>query len=400
MSKASVLARLLGLDSNFTAGDVPGLSAVATSGSASDLTTGSLAYARLPNSGFELGGRNRIINGDMRIDQRNAGASVTTSVLQQITYTVDRWAYYNDVVSKRTIQQSSIAPPGFSSSLLVTVVGTDTTGPQQFIRQSIEGLNVADLGWGSANAQPLVLSFWVRSSVTGQHGGTIQNNVPNRSYPFSYTINSANTWEYKTVTIPGDTSGTWQTNNAIGIAVMFEHGVGYLKSAAGAWVGANATSSTGSVNLCATNGATWYITGVQLEKGTVATPFEFRPYGAELALCQRYLPTILGNGTTNNFAGTGFYTNSSTSVLLTYNFPVQSRVPPTGLALGSTASFTVINPAVVNAFGVSSPAFQSAGNTFAIIGGTTTSGAANTPLNWLIYGGANNSNAYFTGCEL
>jgi hypothetical protein len=248
----------------------------------------------LGNSGAELGMRNRIINGAMMIDQRNAGASVTTSVLQSSTYTVDRWCYYNDVVSKRTIQQSSDAPAGFSKSLLVTVIATDTTGPQQYLRQSIEGLNMADLNWGTANAASVTLSFWVKSSVTGQMGGSIQNNGNNRSFPFAYTINSANTWEYKTVVVAGDTTGTWLATNGVGAHILFEHGVGYQKSAAGTWVAANTTSSTGSVNLCATNGATWYITGVQLEKGSNASPFEFRPYGTELALCQRYCATCGG----------------------------------------------------------------------------------------------------------
>ena len=236
--------------------------------------------------------KNRIINGAMTIDQRNAGASVTTSSLQTTVYTVDRWNYYNDVVSKRTIQQSSVAPPGFRSSLKVTVIATDTVGPQQFIRQVIEGYNIADLNWGTANAQPVVLSFWVRSSVTGQHGGAVQSNTTDQCFPFAYTISVADTWEYKTINITGPTTGTWGYTNGAGIAVQFENGVGYQKSPASAWIALNATSSTGSVNLCATNGATWYITGIQFEVGTQATSFDYRDYGRELIMCQRYFQRV------------------------------------------------------------------------------------------------------------
>jgi hypothetical protein len=253
------------------------------------------AYIGSVNDGPISGARNRIINGDMQIDVRNSGASVTTSALQTGTYTLDRWFYYSDVVSKRTIQRSGIAPVGFTSSLAVTVIATDTSGPQQFLQQPIEGYNISDFAWGTSSAKPATLSFWVRSSVIGQHGGSIQNNGTTRSFPFAYTINSQNTWEYKTINIGGETTGTWVTDNGIGLRLLFEHGPGYQNATAGSWVTTNTTSSTGSVNLCATNGATWYITGVQLEPGTVATPFERRLYGQELALCQRYYQ-VLYNG--------------------------------------------------------------------------------------------------------
>jgi len=274
--------------------------------------------------------RNRVINGDMRIDQRNNGGSVTTSVLQSTTYTVDRWCYYSDVVSKRTIQQSSDAPAGFSKSLLVTVIATDTTGPQQFLRQSIEGLNMADLNWGTANASTVTLSFWVKSSVTGQMGGSIQNNGNSRSFPFAYTINSANTWEYKTVVIAGDTTGTWLVTNGIGAHILFEHGVGYQKSAAGTWVALNTTSSTGSVNLCATNGATWYVTGVQLEAGTTATPFENRPYSMELALCERYMELCTGAHYNSSVINGNYYGGG-------VNFRQTKRATPTVIRVADTA---------------------------------------------------------------
>lgn len=293
-------------------------------------------------SGYSLGAgnassfKNRIINGNMTIDQRNAGASVTTSVLQSIVYTLDRWAYYNDVVSKRTIQQSSVAPAGFKNSLLVTVISTDTTGPQQWLAQVVEGLNISDLNWGTADAKPLMLSFWIRSSVTGQMGGSLQNSATNMSYPFAYTINSANTWEYKTVSITGPTTGTFLTTNGSGFRLLFENGPGFQAATAGSWVAQNTTTATGSVNLCATNGATWYITGVQVEVGTVATSFDFRSIGTELFLCQRYYQ-IYGAPNhrflTSTTATSGFSVSNET-------LPVTMRTTP---SITNPGNLTLVN---------------------------------------------------------
>jgi hypothetical protein len=239
------------------------------------------------NGGQLAGTRNRIINGDMRIDQRNAGASVTPSN----SYTLDRWKGTTSASSKYTVQQSSTAPTGFKNSLLVTSSSAySLTASDYFaVGQSIEGFNIADLGWGAAGASSITISFWVRSSLTGNFGGSLRNSSYNRSYPFSYTILSANTFEYKTVTVAGDTTGTWSSDNSSGIEVLFGLGVGSTYSGtAGAWAAANYISATGATSVVGTNGATFFFTGVQLEPGTVATPFERRSYGAELALCQRY----------------------------------------------------------------------------------------------------------------
>ena len=235
-----------------------------------------------------FGFKNRIINGAMVIDQRNAGASVTPTNGQ---YSVDRFACNLSAASKYSAQQSSVAPAGFTNSLLITSLSSYSVGVNDYflIRQSIEGLNCADLGWGTANAQTVTVSFWVRSSLTGTFGGALENSASNRCYPFSYTINSANTWEQKTLTIAGDTTGTWLTTNGIGIKVTFSLGMGSnLSGTAGAWVGSEKISATGATSVVGTNGATFYITGVQLEKGSTATSFDYRPYGTELALCQRY----------------------------------------------------------------------------------------------------------------
>jgi hypothetical protein len=235
-----------------------------------------------------LGFRNRIINGDMRIDQRNAGAAVTTGS----SFPVDRFTMLFSTDGAFSAQQDSSAPTGFIKSTKITTTTADgTLAATQFfgIRQNIEGTNVADLAWGTANAKTVTLSFWVRSSLTGTFGGALGNSANNRSYPFTYTISSANTWEQKTVTIAGDTSGTWLTDTGVGIRVDFGLGTGSTYSGtAGAWAGAQYVSATGATSVIGTLNATWYATGVQLEVGSVATPFERRPYGTELALCQRY----------------------------------------------------------------------------------------------------------------
>jgi hypothetical protein len=232
--------------------------------------------------------RNRIINGDMRIDQRNAGASVTAN---DNVFVVDRFRFSMTQSSKGTGQQSTTAPAGYINSIVFTSSAATSVGASdQFaINQNIEGLNITDLGWGSASALSVTLSFWVRSSLTGTFGGVLQNSSGNRSYPFTYTISAANTWEQKTVTVPGDTTGTWLTTNGIGLRLWLSLGMGSTYSGtAGAWAGANYQSATGATSVVGTNGATFYITGVQLEVGSTATQFERRPHGMELALCQRY----------------------------------------------------------------------------------------------------------------
>ena len=251
--------------------------------------------------------KNRIINGAMVIDQRNAGASITNNTVTQ--FAVDRFLIYgNGVASKFTAQQNagSVTPPagytnylGFTSLASTTVTSLDI---YEFL-QSIEGYNVADLDYGKSTAKTVTLSFWVRSSLTGTFGGALQNSNSTRSYVFSYTISAANTWEQKTITIPGDTSGTWLTTNGIGLQVIWGLGVGStFSSTAGSWSGSAYYSVTGAQSIVSTNGATFYITGVQLEVGSYATPFEWRPYGMELQLCQRYYYKQTASSTYTSFS--------------------------------------------------------------------------------------------------
>ena len=274
-------------------------------------------------------GRNRIINGDMRIDQRNAGAAQTVGY----GYSLDRWQVEAPVGGKVDQQQNagSVTPPsGFKNYLGCTSTSAYSVSSTDYftVAQKIEGYNVADLAWGTADAKTVTLSFWVRSSLTGTFGGSLVNAAGNRSYPFTYTISSANTWEQKSVTIAGDTSGTWLTTNGNGLAVNFGLGVGSTYSGtAGAWAGAYYFSATGATSVVGTSGATFYITGVQLEEGTVATPFERRQYGQELALCQRYyetLPTLTGF----SFSIIGAYRLAS-DYRTAWFFKVPKRASPT-----------------------------------------------------------------------
>jgi hypothetical protein len=302
----------------------------------------SLLANTIANSAFQTGsvenyfntqglsiGRNRIINGDMRIDQRNAGASVTPTDGQ---YVVDRFRAGLTQASKFSLQQSTDAPTGFVNSLKATSLSTYSVGTSDtfLISQHIEGLNCSDLSWGTASAKTVTLSFWVKSSLTGTFGGTLKNSAANRSYPFSYTISSANTWEQKSVTIAGDTSGTWLTTNGIGVRVIFGIGGGSTFSGtAGAWTAGNLSQVTGGTSVVGTSGATFYITGVQLEIGSTATPFERRLYGQELINCQRYCEVVQPSGlTTFATIGTG-QCGSSTIGTAVYYYQVAKRTQPT-----------------------------------------------------------------------
>jgi hypothetical protein len=280
--------------------------------------------------------RNRIINGAMTIDQRNAGASVTPTNGQ---YCPDRWRAELTQASKYSLQQVSDAPDGFNQSLKVTSLSAySVTSTDQFnIRQGVEGFNVADLMYGTANAKTTTVSFWVKSSLTGTFGASFANDNNSRLYNFSYTISSANTWEYKTAVVPGDTTGTWEKTESAGLFLRFNLGLGatYGSTTVGSWVGgADLVGNPSTTSVVGTNGATFFVTGVQLEKGSVATPFEFRSIGTELGLAQRYFwktysqtvapATISNDGSLAMMANTsGFAVGASTF------FPVEMRAAPT-----------------------------------------------------------------------
>ncbi|CAB4157938.1 hypothetical protein UFOVP678_59, partial [uncultured Caudovirales phage] len=280
--------------------------------------------------------KNRIINGNMSVDQRNAGASVTAV---DGTYTLDRWQTYSTPASKFSVQQNagSVTPPvGFKNYLGATSLSAYSVTSNDYftVGQAIEGFNVADLEFGTANAKTITISFWVRSSLTGTFGAGVTNSAFNRSFPFSYTINSANTWEQKSVTIAGDTSGTWLTNNGRGLELDFGIGVGSTNSGtAGSWQSGWKPSVTGATNIVGTNGATFYITGVQLEVGSTATSFDYRPYGTELALCQRYFFNVGGQiYSTASSGGTAYLTTWCFGLVKS---PVTMRAMPTFTKTGN-----------------------------------------------------------------
>jgi hypothetical protein len=341
--------------------------------------------------------RNRVINGDMRIDQRNAGALVSGTTGN--IYGVDRFAtgVFGSGTGRISAQQSSTVPTGagFTKSIVNTVTTADAAPSAIYgycFQQKVEGYNAADLMWGTANAQTVTLTFWVRSSLTGTYIVTFSNGDVNRTYSATYTINSANTWEQKTITVAGDTTGTWDSTNGNGIHLIWGLGGGSSRQApsTNAWnTGAGGgvyavTDASGCVDWIATNGATFYITGVQLEKGSYATPFDFRPIGTELALCQRYycksFDMALQPSTVNvkfncSFVNGNTFADGYTRA--SFAFPVTMRAAPTvttysGSTTGQVRYFRNTGATVDGAQGGISPLNET---TFVVSGNYAGSGS-------------------------
>ena len=360
-----------------------------------DPTITDLQTLNTPNT---FGFKNRIINGGMVISQRNGTTATTTAD----DYPVDRFQIANNSAATFSSVQSTTAPAGFTNSFLFTVTSADssvTGADRTFIRHRIEGYNVSDLGFGTASAKTITLSAQVYSSVTGTFGGAILNNTEDRSFAFTYSIPVANTWTPISITITGDTTGTWLTTNGRGINVLFSLGMGSsLTTAAGSWTAGQFYSATGCTNLISTSGATFYITGVQLEKGSTATSFDFRPYTTELQLCQRYLPAWQAGGNSNAQVP-GSATALVTNVYMLFPFPVTARAAPTGITLSNVAHMSFGNndgnAACTVSTGLAQSSSFAANFTFTV---AVTRGATTTP-GWLY---ANNTSLsfYFTGCEL
>ena len=289
--------------------------------------------AETPQEQFNLigaGRRNLIINGAMQVAQRGTSFTSPSNV-----YTLDRWFSTDNTGASVTVSQDSDAPDGFTNSAKITVNTADTslaTNSVCLLRQNIEGVNFSQCGFGSGSAKDVTISFWVKSSITGQYSVAINNAAYDRSYVAGYTISSANTWEYKSVKITGDTSGTWLNSFSIGAAVHFPVAVEAGKiTSGGAWTSGFNYGVTGQVNFVGTTGATFQITGVQLELGKVATPFEHRSYGEELALCQRYY-------TQTNFNVQAYH---GASTFASENIHWQQRMratPTTTLTAGTTSN--------------------------------------------------------------
>ena len=342
--------------------------------------------------------KNRIINGAMTIAQRGTSAVTTDE-----SFPVDRFQL-QIVNANLSLVQSSTAPAGFNYSIAATVTSTTsaTVLDRSRLFQNIEGFNVADLDWGTANAKTITISFWARSTVTGTYSGNVSNYGGNRSYIFTYAL-TANTWTYVTATIPGDTTGTWLKTNSGGMVlnpITFNCGANY-QGTAGSWIAGDARGTSGSTYLATSNsGAVFNITGVQLEVGTTATSFDYRPYGTELMLCQRYLPSFAnnatGSGTTAQFVGMA---NAAVNGFFIVNFPVNARVAPTGATVVNPTAFQGLNAAgnAWNSF--TNIAFSSAGINSANMYGTGISGLS---IGQALIVGTNSTTAQIllTGCEL
>lgn len=248
-----------------------------------------MALSTIRSSGV----RNLIINGAMEISAR--GSSFTS--VANGAYTLDRFAFYDTGAGVVDISQATDTPNGnFKNSLKVDVTTADSSlaaGDLYAIIHHIEGTVSSHLGWGTSDAKNVTLSFWVKSPKTGTHSVAVQNSAQNRSRSEEFTVSAANTWEYKVVSFVGDTSGTWLTTTGVGIRLAFPLAAGStFTQAAGSWGTGNIYASPNQVNCMDNTANNFYITGVQLEVGSV-TDFEHRSYGDELARCQRYYQTTV-----------------------------------------------------------------------------------------------------------
>ena len=357
-------------------------------------------------SGVSLGAgnassfKNRIINGAMVINQRSWSGNAV-----EFGYTLDRWITFVGGANLWSVSQNagSVTPPtGFTNYLGVTSLAATTpaAGERNLLCQMIEGYNIADWNWGYSTAKTVTISFWVRSSLTGTFGASINSTAQNVSATFSYTINSANTWEQKSITVTGPTTNPayWDTTNGRGLWLFFDMGTGANFALDTTWgAGGKYTIGSSRTNVVGTNGATWYLTGVQVEVGSFATGFDYRSYGTELNLCQRYLPAFTAqSGTTGPLPGNA--TALGTNCVLIFNHPVPARVPGTGVTVSSNSHFNFSNndgnsASTAVSFAAGSPNASQLSITVAV-----SRGAITTP-GWFY---ANNASAilYITGCEL
>lgn len=289
------------------------------------MTTANI-LSQLGSPGVSTGFKNRIINGACVINQRVVSSTTTNG-----TFPVDRWYFGVSTAGTLTAQQSTGVPAGFVKSIAFTKTtgNAPAAGEFNYFTQAIEGYNIGDLGWGTANAKAITLSFWAYSGATGTFSGSLRNNGSGgfRAYPFTYVISSANTWTYCSITIPGDTSGSWSTDAAAGVYVFFDLGSGTsARAAAGSWAVGNYIGATGSSTYpTSTSGGSMTFTGFQFEVGTTATNFDYRPYGTELSLCQRYFYSIINTATRLCI---GFIPSSNNAYGIT-TLPVPMRVAPT-----------------------------------------------------------------------
>ena len=338
--------------------------------------------------------RNRVHNGDMRIDQRNSGALVTGG-----SYAVDRFLTVTTAItslgvsSQQVVDAPTVAGLKYSYKITTTAAATAYgTGGRYGILHRIEGLNVIDFGFGTSSASSVTISFWVKTSLPGLYSVCIYNSNSDRGYPATYTITSANTWEYKTVTIPGDTTGTWTADNTRCFQVEWCLGADSSRlGTANTWNSSFVTGATGNTRLSDTLNATFQLTGVQLEKGTVATPFEHRLYGTELALCQRYC-YVVGGSTGGARIGSGFVF-STTGAIGTITFPTIMRSSP---SFSGSTSVTVNDN--ISGYTVSNITLNDSNVQFAAFNLTSTGLTAGRGMQW--YFTSNGTNYLILSSEL
>jgi len=293
-------------------------------------------------------GDNRIINGDMRIDQRNNGATF----IGQNTYLVDRWNYVAPAAGNRFTWGRNLngvnGPSGFPYYLgaQTASVYTAASAENLYIEQRVEADQISDFMWGAANAQPVTLSFWAYSSLTGLFSGSVFNYAGTRSYPFTFSIPVANTWAKIVLTIPGDTAGTWVLNgNAGAVRVAFDLGCGANgRGPANVWASTAYLGVTGSVSVVGTLNATFYLTGVKLETGSVATPYNRQSLTKSQADCERYYQVMAA-------AVLFGQTNAGSSMAATYRIPTMRASPTATLnsqVYANSSGLNAFNLTVMN----------------------------------------------------
>ena len=301
-----------------------------------------MALNTLPNAGLTNRGYPSdriadpiIINGDMSVSQR--GYTSATAIGSSNAYNLDRYIGREVTDGGLNVEQSTTAPTGFKNSLKVTVSSADSSlsaDQRAYLLTKIEGNRVAQLAFGTSDARKITLAFYIRASVTGTFSGSITNEAENRSFPFTYIINSVDTWERKVVNIDADTSGTWDTDNTTGLEIYFSLGMGSTYSGtAGSWAGAQYFAATGATNLIATNAATWHLTGLQLEVGefdsTSVPSFPFESFSNSLLKCQRYYKEIIRSlGSDTQIANGVMYTTTDFYGVF-YLGSLQMRATPT-----------------------------------------------------------------------
>jgi hypothetical protein len=347
----------------------------------------SVTYAKLSND-IPLGNRNLLINGEFDIDQR--GLASSRAFQSGAHYVADRWSYYINSGAFATFSAnheiSDEAPSGFTKSLKVTCTsgGSIPATGEVIYRQKIEGYNFKRLGYGTPSAKSLTLSFWIKASVTGDYGVQLiyeADDSSNKYYVSKYTVNSANTWEYKTITIPPNTADAFKyTTTGLGAQIYWDLGEGstYSGTADSGWTNTYSNGLSGGVKLMENTGATWQKTGVQLEVGTKATPFEHRSYGDELAKCQRYFEKIGGNANYERLA-VGFIRASGTSTRTPLFFKVEKRAPPSITASGSIQIEDVAGYHIASGVAFGDQSINSVAMAVAVTGRTAGSGCLVTP---------------------